>query len=354
LVEGVEQLTRALTHLAMLPGTPAIRSEQINLQVALITPLMHVKGHAAPETRAAAERARLLIEEAEALGEIQKDPLLLFSVLYGFWVGSYVGFQGNRVSELAAQFFALAQKQSASGPRMISHRLMAISLLFTGEIVAAREHYDRALALYDPIEHSALASRFGHDSGVAIFSYRPFALWLLGYPEAALRDTEKALRIARDLGQAATLMYALAHVGVPSILCGCYQAAATQTREVLALSEEKSAPHWRAFGMMNQGWLFALTGRAAEAVSLISEGIAAYRASGSTNWLPLRLSYLALAHAEIGQLDEAWRCVEEASTAIASTNERWCEAEVSRSAGEIRLKDPNLIHPKPRHISSVH
>ncbi len=340
LVEGVEQLTRALTHIATLPGTPALRSEQINLQVALITPLMHVKGHAAPETGAAAERARSLIEEAEALGETQKDQILLFSVLYGFWVGSYVGFKGDRVRELAEQFLALAQKQSASGPRMIAHRLMGISLLFTGDPMAARSHHDKALTLYDPVEHKALTSRFGHDSGVAIFSYRPFSLWLLGYPEAALRDTEEALRIARDLGQAATLMYALAHVGVPNILCGRYEAAAAQTREVLALSEEKSAPHWRAFGMLNQGWLLALTGKAAEAAPLISEGIAAYRATGSTNWIPLRLSYLALARAEIGQVDEAWRCIDEASTAIALTSERWCEAEVDRIAGEIILKTP--------------
>ncbi len=81
LVEGVEQLTRALTHIATLPGTPALRSEQINLQVALITPLMHVKGHAAPETGAAAERARSLIEEAEALGDPKRSNSVVFGAL---------------------------------------------------------------------------------------------------------------------------------------------------------------------------------------------------------------------------------------------------------------------------------
>ena len=50
--------------------------------------LIHVKGYAAPETKAAVERARLLIEQAEALGEPLEDPLLLFSVLYGFWVAN--------------------------------------------------------------------------------------------------------------------------------------------------------------------------------------------------------------------------------------------------------------------------
>ena len=51
---------------------------------------MHVKGYAAVETKAAAERARLLIEQAEALGEPTEDPLLLFSVLYGFWVINFL------------------------------------------------------------------------------------------------------------------------------------------------------------------------------------------------------------------------------------------------------------------------
>ena len=72
-----------------------LRLQAIKLQVALITPLYHVKGAAAPETKIAVERARLLIEEAEALGEPPEDPLLLFSVLYGFWVVNLVAFNGR-------------------------------------------------------------------------------------------------------------------------------------------------------------------------------------------------------------------------------------------------------------------
>ena len=75
LVEAAAQFTRALDQIAALPATPALRREQIKLQVALITPLMHIKGYSAPETKAAAERARLLIEQAERLGEPPEDPL---------------------------------------------------------------------------------------------------------------------------------------------------------------------------------------------------------------------------------------------------------------------------------------
>jgi predicted ATPase len=160
LVEAIAQFTRALDQIAILPTTPALRREEIELQIALITPLIHVKGYAAPETRAAAERASLLIEQAEALGQPPEDPLLLFTVLYSFWVADFVRFNGDAMRELAAKFLTLAEKQGASAPLMIGHRLMGASLTLTGDIAEGRSHYDQALALYDPAEHRSLAMRF--------------------------------------------------------------------------------------------------------------------------------------------------------------------------------------------------
>src|SRR6516165_7037611 len=200
LVEATEQLRRALDLLATLPGTAVRRREEIKLQVALITPLLHVRGYAAPETRAAVERARLLIEQAEALGESPEDPLLLFSALYGVWAASYVAFNGDVMRELAVQFLALAEKQSATEPLVLGHRLMGLSLLHTGNIADGRGHLERAFTLYDYAEHRPLATRFGQDIGAAILCWRSLAFWLLGYPEAALADTEHALTVAREIG----------------------------------------------------------------------------------------------------------------------------------------------------------
>jgi predicted ATPase len=110
LVEAVEQLTRALDQITTLPATPALRREQIKLQVALITPLLHAKGFAAPATKAAVERARLLIEQAEAIGEPSEDPLLLFSVLYGFWVANYVAFKATFHSRSQARQWRISRR----------------------------------------------------------------------------------------------------------------------------------------------------------------------------------------------------------------------------------------------------
>jgi tetratricopeptide (TPR) repeat protein len=307
-VEAAAQLTRALVQIATLPATPALRREQIKLQVGLINPLMHVKGFAAPETKAAAEQARLLIEQAQALGEGPEDALLLYSVLYSFWAANYVAFNGDMMRELAAQFLALAEKQGGTVPLMVGHRLTGTSLLCTGDIAQSGAHLDRAIALYHPAEHRALGTRFGQDVRVAALSYRSRALWLLGYPDAALAHTSDALRDAREIGHAHTVMYALGLASWTHVLCGNYVAANTQLIEVVALADEKGAFFAKAAGMLVQGWFLALTGKASDAVQTITSGITAVRSTGSTVG-PWYLSYLARAHAELGQIDDAWRCM---------------------------------------------
>ena len=339
-VEAVEQLTRALDLIAVLPRTPPLRRMQIDLQAALITPLIHVKGYAAPETKAAAERARVLIEHAEAHGEPPEDPLLLFSVLYGIWAGNFVAFNGDMLRELAAKFLALAEKQAGTVSVMIGHRLMGTSLMCTGDIVEGRAHYDRAIALYNPAEHRPLATRFGQDVRVAILSYRSLVLWMLGIPEAALADTERALMDAREIGHAATLMYALFHALLPHIWCGNYATTNAIVDELFALADEKGSSFWKAIGMLFQGCVFALTGKAADGVQIINSAVAAMRSTGTTLWLSLSLPYLAKAYADLGQFNDAWRCIGEAVTAAETTRERWWEAEVNRTAGEITLLSP--------------
>ena len=338
LVEAAQQFTRALHQITTLPGTTALRREQIKLQVAVITPLIHIKGYSAPETKAAIEQARLLLEEADALGETPGDPLALFEVLYGAFVANVMAFNADVSRDIAAHVLELAEKQSASFPRVLGHNHLGGSLMLRGEIAEARTHLDQATALYDRAEQRSLATRFGEDQGVATLSMRPWVLWLLGYPEAALSDSDDALKNARETGQAASLMFALHFTAVPLILCGDYSRATTLAQELCALADEKDLPFWKVNGSLYQGSLFALTGNASNAVRLIASGITAVRPTGVTAWMPRWLSYLAIAHADLGQIDDARRCIGEAISTIEATKERWFEAETNRIAGEIALK----------------
>jgi len=338
--EAANQLRRALDLIAILPSTPSLRRSEIKLQVELITPLLHVRGYAAEETRAAVERARLLMEKAQALGEPPEDPLLLFSVLYGVWVANLVAFNGDAARGLAAHFLALAEKESESGPRMMGHRLMGLSLLHTGDVLEARAHLDRAIALYDPAKHRPLASRFGQDVGAASLAWRSLSLWLLGYPEAARADADRAIRVARESGHSPTLGYALNFCVLQHTLSGDFGAADALIDEFIAVKDQTGGRSWGGWATLQRGSVLALTGKPSAAAETITAGVAAIRSTANTMWMPLWLSLLAKAKAECGQPDAARSDIAEAMIVVETTKERWCEAEVYRTAGEIELLSP--------------
>jgi predicted ATPase len=338
LVEAIEQLRRALGMIATLPSTPALRREEIKLQVELMTPLIHVSGYATQETRAAEERALILIEQAQALGEPPEDPLLLFSALYGSWAANIVAFNGDMMRGLAHQFLGLAQKQSAIAPLMVGHRLMGLTLLHAGAIEEGRAHLDRAIALYDPAEHLPLATRFGQDVGAASLSWRSIASWLLGYPDDALANAERALSVARESGHSGTLIYILNFSVFPHLSCGDFVAANTLIDEFASLKDQIGSVFWGGWGTVQRGRVLALSGRVTDAVDNLVSGVAEMQSTGTTLWKPLALSDLALARAKIGQLDQAWTDIREAMAVQETAKEKWSEAEIDRIAGEIALR----------------
>ena len=214
----------------------------------------------------------------------------------------------------------------------------ANALTLSGDPVGGKEHYDRALAIYDPAEHGPLTTRSGRDVGVALLSMRSSCLWLLGYPATSRNDTERALKDARETGQATTLMLALFQAAHNHIQLGNYAAANAPLDELIALADERGAPYWKALGTALRGTLLALTGKASDAVPAITSGSTSLRSTGATLYEPYYLFYLGMAYAELGQLDDARRCIDDAIEKVETSKERWCEAEVHRIAGEIALK----------------
>jgi class 3 adenylate cyclase/predicted ATPase len=346
--EAAEQLTRALSQIATLPSTPSSRRQEIMFQVAFRHVLVHLKGYAAPETKAAVERTRQLIEQAEARGEAPEDPLLLFSLLNSLWTASIVGFNGEEACGLAAEFLARAERQKATAPIVDGYRIVGTSLLMTGDIANGRAHFDRGIALCDSTDHApSVTTNIGADAKVVMLGFRSIALWLLGNPKAALADAEHALSRAREITPVGTLMHTLSWTILIQILCGDYVTASRLVNELVTLADDKGTAFWKAWGMMNKGLLLALSGKVLDAVHASTSGIAAWRSTGATMCLPYYSSCLAMSYAQLGHYDDARCLIREAMRTIEETNERWFEAEILRMAGEIELKSPNLCGAKP-------
>jgi predicted ATPase len=207
--------------------------------------------------------------------------------------------------------------------------------------VQGRAHFDESIALYEPTEHRPLAARFGQDNRVATLSYRSLALWGLGLPRDSLTDIKQLLDDAREIGQAASSMYAMFYASVILTLHGEYATASARADELAALADKSGSLIWKASGTAARGAILALTGKASEAVHSITSGLESFRSAGGTLFRPFFLSHTAYAHAQLGQLDDAWRYIGEAMVAVQSTKEGWYEADVHRIAGDVALRSPN-------------
>jgi predicted ATPase len=130
--------------------------------------------------------------------------------------------------------------------------------------------------------------------------------------------------------------------------CGHYVAANAQVDEVIALANEKGSGFWQVVGMVNRGWLFAETGRTADALQMNSSALEAVRSTGATMSVPTILTNLAKVYAELAHFDDAWRCISEALTEVQATKATLFEAELNRVAGDVVLRSPQPDPSKAR------
>jgi len=107
----------------------------------------------------------------------------------------------------------------------------------------------------------------------------------------------------------------------------------------------------RACALILRGWTSSLTNHEADAAEMIAAGLAAYAATGGTAFSPFPLRLVA----PMGMRPIRCRSEEHFRGAghIERTNERWAEAEVHRTAGELivtagrTIKSGSAFSPQP-------
>jgi hypothetical protein len=86
-----------------------------------------------------------------------------------------------------------------SAEAVIAHRIYGVTCwVIGGDIVTAREHIEKAIALYRPERDRDLAHRFAQDIGVAAKIYLSLVLWTLGEPDRARGVMNEALALAAE------------------------------------------------------------------------------------------------------------------------------------------------------------
>jgi predicted ATPase len=106
----------------------------------------------------------------------------------------------------------------------------------------------------------------------------------------------------------------------------------------LALGTEHGFPVWAAFGAALRGWALAMRDKSEEGMAQLSQGIAAWRATGATVFVPYLLTLLAEASTLLGRIDDGFRSLDDAQAVLQQQEDRWWESEIYRLRGELFLR----------------
>jgi predicted ATPase/class 3 adenylate cyclase len=331
-IEAIAHFTQGLKHLRSLPETTERLQQELSLQTTLGPVFMAAKGYAAPEVGAVYDRARELCQQ---LGEIPQ----LFPVLFGLWVFYTVRAEHEMARELAEQLFPLAQSLQDSALLLEAHHALGQTLFFLGEVAPARAHIEQGIALYDPHQHHALTFLYGSgDPGVFCRGFAAYTLWLLGYPDQALKRSHEALALAQELSHPHSLVSTLNHGAMLHHFRREVQPIHERVERLMGLSQEQGFPFWLAMGLIWQGWVLAEHGRGEEGILQMRQGLAAVRATGARQGGAYALTMLAEAYGKVGRAGKGLALLVEALSLLERTGERFWEAELYRLKGELTLQ----------------
>jgi len=328
--EAVDHLTRALACLAHLPDTHERTRQELTLRLALGAPLIASKGWAAVEVKQTYTNARTLCQRAG-------DTLHLFLALFGLWVFHYTCADLPTAYELAAEILSIAERRQDRGLHMEAHHALGSTLLRQGQFVQARAHLEQSLSFYDAEQHRTYALLYGIDDGVASLGYDAWVLWLLGYPDQALKKTQEMLSLAHGLAYPLSRAWALNSAGWHSYFRRESQVAGEHAEAQITLCTEHGFSHLSATGNILHGWVLVARGHGAEGVAQMQQSLSALQATGAMIGRPLYLAALAEAHGTIRQTKEGLAVLDEAFTAQDRIGAYFYEAELHRLKGELML-----------------
>ena len=179
-----------------------------------------------------------------------------------------------------------------------AHYTVGVPLFYLGELSCAHEHLEQALALYESTQHHAQALH-GWDSGVASLSYVALTLWLLGYPEQALRRSQEALSLPHDIPYPHSQAFAFFFAAVLHHLRGETQAARERAEAAVILANEQGFAFLLASGSIVKGWALVEQGQEGEGVALIHQSLAATRVTDAELARTYYLASLVTAYGKI-------------------------------------------------------
>ena len=328
--EAIAHFTKGLELLNHWPDTPSRTRQELSLHIAVIGPLMAIKGESSPELEQVYAQIGKLSQQ---LGETTQS----FWVLTGLWLIHLFRGELQPAYDLGEQMLAFAQQRDDPVFLLWAHYTLGVTLLYRGDLASALSRLEQVLVLYEVQQHP----RYMPDPKVAGLGFLALTLCGLGYLDQALLRSEESLALARKAGPPYGIAVALTYGAGCRILSRDGAAAQRWAEELIALSQEHGLAQYLARGVLLRGGALVEQGQIEEGIMQMRQGLADTRATGAELGVPAWVVILAAALTRLGRVDEALRILNETEAGIDRHCGQLYEAELYRLKGTLMLQQEN-------------
>jgi class 3 adenylate cyclase/tetratricopeptide (TPR) repeat protein/ABC-type transport system involved in cytochrome c biogenesis ATPase subunit len=356
-LKAVQQAARrsanaeALNHLArgleVLPNIddPMLRNKsELLLQTSLGNSLRATKGWSIDSVKHAYTRALQLCKESGF------DEHTLPAV-FGLWTWNFVRAALGEAQSLAERLANIAENVDDSVYKVLAHEALGFTLFAHGKFAAAHAALERSISMCEDSKAAAYLDLSAQDPRVHVRLYDGIVLWLLGYPDQALRICAEARRYAD------TSQHPFSEAMARTISLRVHQlrgeaaVVASQADAAIALCEEHEFVHYLAMALILRGWASAQQGEFEKGIAEIQDGLEKERATGALLFESYTLGLLADACIKNERYGQAFDFLDQAQSRLDQENsERFYAAEIYRLLGETYLRSGQDLDQAERYL----
>ncbi|MEW2914805.1 AAA family ATPase [Leisingera sp. JC11] len=322
--EAVDHFRRALTLLPELPRSSSRDRLELDIRIALGSPLVALEGYGA-------ERAHQLYERAMALCRKLGDPVDA-PILRGLGLARL---QGCRFADCDQMGSALAE---SSDPVAVTEGryLLGVSAFWQGELARSRTCLESAIANYAPSHTSEHLTRFAQDPKAVCMVRLALTEFWQGDPRRAEKTARAAQALAKDIGQLMTLGYVITYAAIGAAEAEDLNRLIQLLADAEKLRKRFSMRYLSVVLESLQGWVDLCDGDR-RGIKRIAQSVKRSRNEGENLHLTYMLLLLARAHERWGDAALARAEVAESLSLTAAHGQFYLHSELRRMEGNLAL-----------------
>ncbi len=325
--EAVTIFRRALSLLAELPPSPDRDALELDIQIALGSPLVALEGYGSIGAHQLYARALSLCRQLHRV----VDPPILRGL-------GLARLQGCRFDECSALGQELVDHESHDPIAKTEGRyLLGVSAFWRGDLANARQYLEGALETYDlSHRHEHLALYAQDPKAVCLVRLAWVDLWT-GDAAQADERARSALELAVDLDHLMTLWYVLTYAAIIAAESEDFVRLAELLGDAERLKKRLPLRYLMIVGEALRGWLDVCEGSPG-GIERIVQSMARLRTAGESLHLTYTLLLLARARGMVGEFNEGRAATREGLSLSHRRNQCYLEAELWRADGELAYR----------------